>query len=567
MMKTRLYFLDNLRTFLILLVVLLHAGIVYETILEDTWIVSDPSKNSSIGLIRMYLDLFVMFIIFFISGYFIPSSLKNKTSWEFIKSKFKRIMLPWIMAVFTLIPAYKVIFLYSRGLPQEEWYSYFHIFERVGGNPYLFSDNPVQNWLWFLPVLFLFQVVYLGLSKTKALSMKLSLKTGVILTFVVSLAYSLVISFNDLSGWFNSPLLHFQRERLIVYFMVFLLGSLCYSLNVFGSNKKDKKSYIWANVVLTLAVSVFTVVALNLFFNMISPDRNYYFISELVDRIAYYITMLLSMLSFLYVFIYMFRFYFNKSNGLMTQLNKNSYQVYIIHVVVLGAIALPMMHLNIPAFVKFIVLTIVTFAVSNMLVYLYRRLFQKTNAMLKATVIITIAALLSITVYAKQANQQQSSPKDIVQTTQIIGLHEAAIQGNVAVIREHIKAGTDLDEKEPTGGSSPLITAIVFGKTEVAKVLIEAGANANFRNNEGSTPLHTAAFFCRIDIVELLLDKGVDKTIKNNYGHTALESVSGPFNEVKGIYDFFGKELGPLGLKLDTGQLEMTRPKIADMLR
>lgn len=566
-MKTRLYFLDNLRTFLILLVVLLHAGIVYETILEDTWIVSDPSKNSSIGLIRMYLDLFVMFIIFFISGYFIPSSLKNKTSWEFIKSKFKRIMLPWIMAVFTLIPAYKVIFLYSRGLPQEEWYSYFHIFERVGGNPYLFSDNPVQNWLWFLPVLFLFQVVYLGLSKTKALSMKLSLKTGVILTFVVSLAYSLVISFNDLSGWFNSPLLHFQRERLIVYFMVFLLGSLCYSLNVFGSNKKDRKSYIWANVVLTLAVSVFTVVALNLFFNMISPDRNYYFVSELVDRIAYYITMLLSMLSFLYVFIYMFRFYFNKSNGLMTQLNKNSYQVYIIHVVVLGAIALPMMHLNIPAFVKFIVLTIVTFAVSNMLVYLYRRLFQKTNAMLKATVIITIAALLSITVYAKQANQQQSSPKDIVQTTQIIGLHEAAIQGNVAVIREHIKAGTDLDEKEPTGGSSPLITAIVFGKTEVAKVLIEAGANANFRNNEGSTPLHTAAFFCRIDIVELLLDKGVDKTIKNNYGHTALESVSGPFNEVKGIYDFFGKELGPLGLKLDTGQLEMTRPKIADMLR
>ncbi len=566
-MKTRLYFLDNLRTFLILLVVLLHAGIVYETILEDTWIVSDPSKNSSIGLIRMYLDLFVMFIIFFISGYFIPKSLKNKTAWEFIKSKFKRIMIPWIMAVFTLIPAYKFIFLYSRGLPQEEWYSYFHIFERAGGNPYLFSDNPVQNWLWFLPVLFLFQVVYLGLSKTKALSMKLSLKTGVILTFVISLAYSLVISFNDLSGWFNSPLLHFQRERLIVYFMVFLLGTLCYKLNVFGSNEKNRKNYIWANVVLTLVVSVFTVVALNLFFNMISPDRNYYFVSELVDRIAYYITLLLSMLGFLFVFIYLFRFNFNKSNGLMTQLNKNSYQVYIIHVVVLGAIALPMMHLNIPAFVKFIVLTVVTFAVSNILVYFYRQLFQKTNAMKKVTVTMVIAALLTITVYAKQANQVPSSSKEITQATQIIGLHEAAIQGNAAVIREHIKAGADLDEKEPTGGSSPLITAIVFGKTAVAKLLIDAGANVNFRNNEGSTPLHTAAFFCRMDIVELLLDKGVDKTIRNNYGHTAFESVAGPFSEVKGIYDFFGKELGPLGLKLDTAQLEMTRPKIAAMLR
>ena len=73
-MKTRIYFLDNLRTFLIFLVVVLHSGIVYESILENIWIVSDPDKNNSIGLIRMYLDLFVMFTMFFISGYFIPIS-------------------------------------------------------------------------------------------------------------------------------------------------------------------------------------------------------------------------------------------------------------------------------------------------------------------------------------------------------------------------------------------------------------------------------------------------------------------------------------------------------------
>ena len=251
----------------------------------------------------------------------------------------------------------------------------------------------------------------------------------------------------------------------------------------------------------------------------------------------------------------------------MTQLNKNSYQVYIIHVVVLGVIALPMMHLNIPAFVKYIVLTVVTFAVSNILVYFYRQLFQKTNAMKKATVTMVIAALLTITVYAKQANHVQSSSKEITQSTQIIGLHEAAIQGNVAVIREHIKAGADLDEKEPTGGSSPLITAIVFGKTEVAKVLIEAGANVNFRNNEGSTPLITATFFCRAEIVEALLANGADTAIKNNAGSTALESVTGPFEDVIGIYDYFVKAFGPMGLELDNEQIKTTRPVIAEILR
>ncbi len=566
-MKTRLYFLDNLRTFLIFLVVLLHSGIVYETILETTWIVSDPTKNSSIGLIRMYLDIFVMFIIFFISGYFIPGSLKNKTTWEFVQSKFKRIMLPWIMAVFTLIPAYKFIFLYSRGLPQEEWFTYFHIFQRVGGNPYLFSDNPVQNWLWFLPVLFLFQVVYLALSKTNILPVKLTLRTAVLLTFVIGLAYSLVISFNDLSGWFNSPLLHFQRERLLVYFTVFLLGSLCYKLKVFESKKKNKKLYLWANVALTLSLSIFTVVALNLFFNMVTPDRNYFFVSAPVDRTVYYATLLLSMLSFLYVFIYLFRFHVNKTNRLIAQLNKNSYQVYIVHVVVLGVIATLMLPLDFPAFIKFILLTLLTYTISNLLVYGYRQLFQRTMSMKKATIVIVVAVLLTITVYAKQSEIKNQPIGAIAQVTQRMGLHEAAIQGNVAAIQAHIEAGSDLDVKEPTGGSSPLITAIVFGKTDVAKLLIEAGVDVNFRNNEQSTPLHTAAFFCHSDVVKMLLDTGADKTLKNKYGHTAFESVTGPFNEVKGIYEFFNKELGPLGLKLDYEQIEMTRPKIAEMLR
>ena len=44
-MKTRINFLDNLRTFLIFLVIVLHAGIVYEPILEEVWIVSDPVKQ------------------------------------------------------------------------------------------------------------------------------------------------------------------------------------------------------------------------------------------------------------------------------------------------------------------------------------------------------------------------------------------------------------------------------------------------------------------------------------------------------------------------------------------
>ena len=134
-------------------------------------------------------------------------------------------------------------------------------------------------------------------------------------------------------------------------------------------------------------------------------------------------------------------------------------------------------------------------------------------------------------------------------------------------IRGHIAAGTDLDLREATVGSSPLITASVFGKTEVARALVEAGADVNLQNQQGSTALHTAAFLCRTDIVELLLANGADKELKNIFGSTALQSVEGPFSEVEAIYDEFNKNLGPMGIRLDYAQIEHARPIVAGMLQ
>ncbi len=570
-MKTRIYFLDNLRTFLIFLVVVIHAGLVYEPVLENTWIVVDPVKNNSIGLIRMYLDLFVMFIIFFISGYFIPNSVKSNNTWSFLKSKFTRIMLPWLVAVLTLIPAYKAIFLYSRGLPQEEWFSYFHLFERTGTDLSYFANNPAQSWLWFLPVLFLFQVVYLAFCKTNLLNFKISLKTGVVLTFVFGLIYSLVISFAEMRGWYHSAFLHFQRERLLVYFLAFLLGSLCFKLKVFESNNKNGKVYILSNVMLTLSLSVFTAVALNFFFNMVDPGRNYFFVSESIDRILYYASVLLSMLSFLYIFIHVFRFNFNKSNRLMSELNKNSYSVYIIHMIVLGVIALILVNIPIPAMVKYLILTILTFVISNIIVYAYINLFQNTIGLRVAKVASVAIVLFAVVYFSNSEESVIEKEQPLASQTNLaqpaVGLHMAVIQGNLEAIRQHIEVGSDLDKKEPSGGSSPLITAAVFGKTEAALVLIEAGADVNLKNNEGSTPLHTAAFFCRKEIVKALLANGADVSIRNHAGSTALESVIAPFEVVKRYYDYFEKTLGPLGLELDFEQIKMTRPEIVRIIQ
>jgi NAD(P)-dependent dehydrogenase (short-subunit alcohol dehydrogenase family) len=148
-----------------------------------------------------------------------------------------------------------------------------------------------------------------------------------------------------------------------------------------------------------------------------------------------------------------------------------------------------------------------------------------------------------------------------------MGPHEAALRGDLEAIRRHIAAGSDLNAGDPSGGSTPLIIAATFGHTDVARALIDAGADLDAQNNEGSTALLTAAFLCREDIVEALLAHGADRSIRNNAGSTALDAVSAPFETAKPAYDYLGAVLGPLGLTLDYERIAATRPRIAAMLR
>ena len=152
-------------------------------------------------------------------------------------------------------------------------------------------------------------------------------------------------------------------------------------------------------------------------------------------------------------------------------------------------------------------------------------------------------------------------------TAPSVGIHEAAITGDLEVVQELIEAGSDLNAREPAGGSSPLITAATFDQTEIAVALIEAGADLDQQNNDGSTALLTAAFFCRTEIVEALLAAGADRSIPNYAGSTALDVVTVPFEALEPTYDFLGSVLAPYGLKLDYDRIKQTRPVIADMLR
>jgi len=365
LMSSRVHWMDNLRTVIIFLVVLYHIGGVYEAagLWGWFWIVDDPTTMVWVGIMGIVFDIFVMPTLFFVSGYLTPASLKNKPAGKFIIGKFRRLIIPWLIAVFTLIPIYKVIFLYSRSLPQEHWSTYFH-----------FTNPNSQNWLWFLPVLFVFNMAYVMLSKMNLkapkISPKLAVPGAVLIGFVYSFSIGGLVGFRS---WTLTPLIDFENERLLIYFLSFLLGALFYKRGVFAAKPKGKRFYNIVNGIAWLPVTAHIFVRLIPFF---SEGE---FTASPMYRLMWWISFDLALLCMMYVMVETFRRYFDKSGRIWNELNRNSYGVYIIHVILIGVFGTVLMKTGLPVYIKYPLLIILTYLASNLLVSAYKNLAAKAK--------------------------------------------------------------------------------------------------------------------------------------------------------------------------------------------
>lgn len=112
---------------------------------------------------------------------------------------------------------------------------------------------------------------------------------------------------------------------------------------------------------------------------------------------------------------------------------------------------------------------------------------------------------MSVLVVALQAQEQ--STEGLPGTYDIFF---AATIGDLEGVKKHLEAGADINGRDPNFGASVLAAAVVRNQVEVAKYLIEKGADVNQGSQDGSTPLHTAALFGFDESAELLIESGAD---------------------------------------------------------
>lgn len=89
-----------------------------------------------------------------------------------------------------------------------------------------------------------------------------------------------------------------------------------------------------------------------------------------------------------------------------------------------------------------------------------------------------------------------------------------------------LKKYTCVNRNESRRQTSPLHYACMKGHEEIAKLLLDRGANFNSKNSDGNTALHVAIIHNHVHIVELLLSRGVGISITNDDSHSAIHIAS-----------------------------------------
>jgi len=162
--REKLFFIDNLRIALIILVIAHHAGQAYGP--GGWWYFENPDRASILGAFFAVNRSFFMSLFFMISGYFLPASYDRKGAKDFLNDRLRRLGVPLPVFLYVVIPlmmyTYYLNFRPYGPIPFFAYYS--QVYFGRGARPLDWGGPawPDRNLghLWFVEHLLVFALCY-----------------------------------------------------------------------------------------------------------------------------------------------------------------------------------------------------------------------------------------------------------------------------------------------------------------------------------------------------------------------------------------------------------------------
>lgn len=105
-----------------------------------------------------------------------------------------------------------------------------------------------------------------------------------------------------------------------------------------------------------------------------------------------------------------------------------------------------------------------------------------------------------------------------IQGSHLTLLHRAAEKNQLRVAEALVTRGANVNAEVEWFRGIPLTLALAYGHEEMARFLMDHGANAKYVDNAGYTMLHVAAGNVSTALFKLLIDKGCDVNAKSEIG-------------------------------------------------
>jgi glucan biosynthesis protein C len=223
---------DQLRSFITLLVIAHHAALAYTDFatfhpaayILSTHPVVDRHRWGVLDSFVGFNDTFFMPLMFLISGLFTLTALRRKGVSSFLFDRFRRLFIPFLVAVTLLMGiAYYPAYLLSAKPP--------------GIYNYLLDFFTVEAWPvgppWFIWVLFLFNILVIPLAPFlmkmgRHFRPPMAKRPAKVLLFCIltALMYVPAAMFFGPFTWTGLGPFDFQKSRLLLYFGYFLAGAV-----------------------------------------------------------------------------------------------------------------------------------------------------------------------------------------------------------------------------------------------------------------------------------------------------------------------------------------------------
>jgi len=350
---TRIVSFDYLRAFIIILVLVHHAVIAYSTLgyinfanpIYTNSPVVDSQKWRGFDLILLFNDTFFMSLLFFISGFFVWRSLTRKGVRMFLRDRFIRLGIPFVIAVPLLIPLAYFPAQLEIGLIYGESFNYFDFWLGMAR-----AGFPTAGPLWFLWLLLAFNILIAGLYRIAPhLGDIIRLRTFSILNHPVAffggllglsiVAYLPMVLVFGPGHWVLIGPFHFQTSRILHYLVYFLVGTAigAYGLDRTMFNSKSTLTRRWWIWMVAGLVSFFVYIII-----LVNPRTSYGL------GVALTVTCAATVFGVIAIFLR-----FTKQRmGILDNLSNNAYGIYIIHYVVVTWLQYGLLGIQLPAILK-----------------------------------------------------------------------------------------------------------------------------------------------------------------------------------------------------------------------